>query len=51
VQDWDDPEGAIDWPVLRQTFRHIAETGQLPDTHRSHDHLNWQAPVPIPDEL
>jgi hypothetical protein len=51
VQDWDDPEGAIDWNALRDTFDHLKRTGELPSAHQSHDHMNWQAPVHIPDEL
>lgn len=50
VQDWDDPEGAIDWPRLRSSLAAVKETGKLPDSHYSHDHLNEQVEVPVPGD-
>ncbi|GAA5912195.1 hypothetical protein JCM5296_007507 [Sporobolomyces johnsonii] len=50
-QDWDDPEGAILWEKQRAAIRHLRETGDFPESHASHDHMNEQVPVPIPDEL
>jgi len=49
VQDWDAPAGAISWPKLISFLRHVKETGKIPPDHRSHDHLNEQKDVPIPD--
>jgi len=51
VQDWDSPEGAIDWDKQRRALQHLRDHGKLPDDHLSHDHLNEQVPVPISDEL
>jgi nicotinamide/nicotinate riboside kinase len=51
VQDWDAPAGAISWDRLITFLRRVRETGEIPPDHRSHDHLNEQTFVPIPDEL
>ncbi|KAM0753416.1 P-loop containing nucleoside triphosphate hydrolase protein [Meredithblackwellia eburnea MCA 4105] len=51
VQDWDDPDGAILWDSQRSSLRHLRATGSLPPNHSSHDHLNEQVPVPIPQSL
>lgn len=51
MQDWDSPEGAIDWDKQRRALQHLRDHGKLPDDHLSHDHLNEQVPVPISDEL
>ncbi|KEP53641.1 P-loop nucleoside triphosphate hydrolase [Rhizoctonia solani 123E] len=48
VQDWDDAPGAIDWPRLRASLKHVKDHGILPGSHSSHDHLNEQREVPIP---
>lgn len=50
-QDWDDPEGAIEWGRQRSAIRHLRTTGRIPSEHASHDHLNEQIPVPIDREL
>ncbi|KAG8732845.1 ribosylnicotinamide kinase [Ceratobasidium sp. 428] len=50
VQDWDDAPGAIDWPRLRASLKHVKESGDLPQSHYSHDHLNEQKVVPIPQD-
>ncbi|CEQ42415.1 SPOSA6832_04221, partial [Sporobolomyces salmonicolor] len=50
-QDWDDPAGAIQWEKQRAAIRHLRETGDFPESHSSHDHMNEQVPVPISDEL
>ncbi|KAG9103062.1 ribosylnicotinamide kinase, partial [Ceratobasidium sp. 370] len=50
VQDWDDAPGAIDWPRLRASLKHVKEFGSLPESHYSHDHLNEQKEVPVPRE-
>ncbi|BGP26420.1 hypothetical protein Rt10032_c11g4625 [Rhodotorula toruloides] len=49
-QDWDDPEGAIEWDRQRSTIREIREKGEMPESYQSHDHLNEQVPVPIAEE-
>ena len=51
VQDWDDAPGAIDWPRLRSFLKEIKQTGVIPGSHKSHDHLNEQVPVPLTPEL
>lgn len=51
VQDWDDAPGAIDWPRLRGFLREVKETGVIPDSHKSHDHLNEQKDVPVDKEV
>lgn len=51
VQDWDDPDGAIEWDRQRSTLRYLREHGDFPSAHYSHDHLNAQIPVPIAEEL
>ncbi|EJD03414.1 P-loop containing nucleoside triphosphate hydrolase protein [Fomitiporia mediterranea MF3/22] len=50
VQDWDDAPGAIDWPRMRAFLKKVKETGVIPDSHKSHDHLNEQKDVPLNDE-
>ncbi|KZT24191.1 P-loop containing nucleoside triphosphate hydrolase protein [Neolentinus lepideus HHB14362 ss-1] len=49
VQDWDAPEGAIDWPRLEAFLTSVKATAQIPAEHRSHDHLNEQRDVPVGD--
>ncbi|KAJ3568443.1 hypothetical protein NP233_g5714 [Leucocoprinus birnbaumii] len=51
VQDWDAPAGAISWDRLIGFLRRVKETGEIPPGHRSHDHLNEQKDVPIPEDL
>lgn len=51
VQDWDAPAGAISWDRLIAFLRRVKETGEIPTDHRSHDHLNEQKDVPIPEGL
>ncbi|GJJ06036.1 hypothetical protein Clacol_000223 [Clathrus columnatus] len=51
VQDWDDAPGAIDWPRLAHFLHDIKQTGVIPESHKSHDHLNENKPVPIEDKL
>ncbi|TDL16669.1 P-loop containing nucleoside triphosphate hydrolase protein [Rickenella mellea] len=51
VQDWDDPPGAIDWSRLRTFLHEVKETGSIPASHKSHDHLNEQRLVPLEDEV
>ncbi|KAF4599734.1 ribosylnicotinamide kinase [Pleurotus pulmonarius] len=51
VQDWDSAPGAISWARMDTFLRHVKETGVIPPDHRSHDHLNEQQAVPVPDEL
>ena len=50
-QDWDDPDGAIEWDRQREAIRHLRQLGEIPLEHSSHDHLNEQIPVPIEDEI
>ncbi|SCV71448.1 BQ2448_3036 [Microbotryum intermedium] len=48
VQDWDDPDGAIEWERQRETLKYIREhDGEFPAAHYSHDSFNVQIPVPI----
>jgi nicotinamide/nicotinate riboside kinase len=42
VQDWDDPEGAINWPRLASFLKQVKEEGIIPTSHKSHDALNKQ---------
>ncbi|KAJ7232773.1 hypothetical protein B0H12DRAFT_1144845 [Mycena haematopus] len=51
VQDWDAAPGAIDWPRLISFLREVKATGEIPADHRSHDHLNEQKDLPIPDTV
>ncbi|KLO09152.1 P-loop containing nucleoside triphosphate hydrolase protein [Schizopora paradoxa] len=51
VQDWDDAPGAIDWPRLRGFLREVKEMGAIPESHKSHDHLNEQKDVPVDKEV
>ncbi|EKM54169.1 uncharacterized protein PHACADRAFT_185131 [Phanerochaete carnosa HHB-10118-sp] len=51
VQDWDAPEGAIDWPRMVQSLGEIKLTGVIPPEHYSHDHLNKQKDVPADDAI
>ncbi|CAE6357774.1 unnamed protein product [Rhizoctonia solani] len=51
VQDWDDAPGAIDWPRLRASLKHVKDHGVLPDSHYSHDHLNEQREVPVSRDI
>ncbi|THH09450.1 hypothetical protein EW145_g2016 [Phellinidium pouzarii] len=51
VQDWDDAPGAIDWPRLRSFLKEVKQTGAIPDSHKSHDHLNEQKNVPLSDNI
>ncbi|KAH7339636.1 P-loop containing nucleoside triphosphate hydrolase protein [Rhizoctonia solani] len=50
VQDWDDAPTAIDWPRLRTSLKYAKEHGTLPNSHTSHDHLNEQREIPIPQD-
>ncbi|KAG6334051.1 hypothetical protein ID866_5039 [Astraeus odoratus] len=47
VQDWDSPEGAIDWPRFRHFLRNVKQDGKIPPNHISHDPLNEQKEFPI----
>lgn len=51
VQDWDDPDGAIEWPRLASFLRRVREEGGLPSDYKSHDGLNKQIQVPVSDDL
>ncbi|KAJ1304598.1 hypothetical protein OPQ81_005741 [Rhizoctonia solani] len=51
VQDWDDAPGAIDWPRLRAFLKYVKDRGTIPSSHSSHDHLNEQREVPIPQGM
>ncbi|KAL1709185.1 hypothetical protein EV121DRAFT_195359 [Schizophyllum commune] len=51
VQDWDWPDGAIDWARMIKFLKEVKQTGRIPDDHYSHDHLNEQKDVPIPEEV
>ncbi|KAK4052415.1 ribosylnicotinamide kinase [Microbotryomycetes sp. JL201] len=51
VQDWDDPDGAIEWQRQRSTLHYLRKHHEFPSAHYSHDHLNAQIPVPISSEL
>ena len=50
MQDWDDAPGAIDWPRFRSFLSGVKETGVIPESHKSHDHLNEQKEVPLDPE-
>ncbi|EGG01825.1 uncharacterized protein MELLADRAFT_50002 [Melampsora larici-populina 98AG31] len=52
VKDWDDPKGAIDWPRFRSSLQYIRNHGgEFPPSHASHDHLNLQPDIPIPQDF
>lgn len=51
VQDWDAPAGAIDWARMGTFLRTVKETGEIPEDHKSHDHLNEQKDIPIDREV
>lgn len=48
VQDWDSPEGCIQWDRMVSFLRKVcASSGEIPSDHYSHDHLNRQGEVPV----
>jgi len=47
VQDWDAPQGAIDWPRLWEGLQYIRDNATMPPGHKSHDHLNVQELVGV----
>ncbi|KAK0226194.1 P-loop containing nucleoside triphosphate hydrolase protein [Armillaria fumosa] len=51
VQDWDAAPGAIEWSRLIKFLRHVKASGEIPDDHRSHDHLNEQKLVQVAEEI
>ncbi|KAH8119621.1 P-loop containing nucleoside triphosphate hydrolase protein [Phellopilus nigrolimitatus] len=51
VQDWDDAPGAIDWQRLRTFLNEVKRSGIIPDSHKSHDHLNEQKDVMLNPEI
>ncbi|KAK4057044.1 ribosylnicotinamide kinase [Microbotryomycetes sp. JL221] len=51
VQDWDDPDGAIEWDRQRSTLAYLRQHHEFPSRHYSHDHLNAQIPVAINSQL
>lgn len=53
VQDWDDPDTAIDWPRLRAFLSSLRTDGldAAAESYSSYDHLNSQASLPIPDAM
>jgi len=40
VPDWDTPQGAIDWPRLREFLKSVKKNGAIPHDHRSQDCQN-----------
>ena len=40
LPNWDGPDHSIDWITLQNTLRYVKKFGELPSTHKSHDHLN-----------
>ncbi|KIY71114.1 P-loop containing nucleoside triphosphate hydrolase protein [Cylindrobasidium torrendii FP15055 ss-10] len=51
VQDWDAPQGAIQWDRLIDFLRTVKKTGIIPPEHYSHDHLNEQKDIPVEDAV
>ncbi|KAL1740697.1 hypothetical protein HDZ31DRAFT_46976 [Schizophyllum fasciatum] len=51
VQDWDWPDGAINWARMIAFLKEVKQTGRIPDDHKSHDHLNEQKDISIPEEV
>jgi len=48
VQDWDSPEGCMQWDQMVSFLQKIrASSGEIPPDHYSHDHLNEQGEVPV----
>ena len=50
-QDWDAPATATDWPRFLAFLRLVKATGAIPPDHKSHDHLNTQKDVPMPQDV
>src|SRR6266545_7304081 len=51
VQDWDAPKCAISWNRLIDFLRRLKQTGEIPNDHRSHDHLNEQKEIKVDGEV
>ncbi|KIJ08519.1 hypothetical protein PAXINDRAFT_18358 [Paxillus involutus ATCC 200175] len=47
VQDWDAPQGAIDWPRLTAFLKSVKQNGAIPPNHISRDHLNKRKDIPV----
>ncbi|KAF8835547.1 P-loop containing nucleoside triphosphate hydrolase protein [Paxillus ammoniavirescens] len=47
VQDWDAPQGAIDWPQLTAFLKSVKQNGAIPPNHMSRDHLNKRQDIPV----
>jgi len=42
---------SVIWERQRATLHHIRATGEIPDGHASHDHLNEQNTVPVRQDI
>lgn len=51
VQDWDAPAGAISWDRLVNFLKTVRKTGEIPQDHRSHDHLNENNEIDIDENV
>ncbi|KIJ06758.1 hypothetical protein PAXINDRAFT_91531, partial [Paxillus involutus ATCC 200175] len=47
LQDWDAPQGAIDWPRLTAFLKSVKQNGAIPPNHISRDHLNKRKDIPV----
>ncbi|GAA97287.1 uncharacterized protein L969DRAFT_14624 [Mixia osmundae IAM 14324] len=53
VQDWDSPETALEWSRFNKVLSYIRQHAALPPPplYSSHDHMNKQNDLPLPDGL
>jgi len=48
IQDWDSPAGCMQWDRMVSFLTKVrASSGEIPEDHYSHDHLNEQKEVPV----
>ena len=50
-QDWDDPDGAIDWTRFRAQLQDLRATGRLPPDHVTYDYLVRPDPIPVDEDM
>jgi nicotinamide/nicotinate riboside kinase len=50
-QDWDDPDGAIDWTRFRAQLQDLRATGRLPSDHVTYDYLVQPDPIAVDEGM
>ncbi|KAI6111269.1 hypothetical protein F5141DRAFT_1113597 [Pisolithus sp. B1] len=50
MQDWDNPESAVDWPRFRQFLENVKQDGRIPPDHIRNDPYNEQKKFPVDEE-